>query len=65
MAEPGAVVGWVDVALTRTSSDGVFVEGATVTTCPRFEVFWSDREGAQFTYHTKDCPPDMPSPPAQ
>ncbi|MEU2698490.1 MULTISPECIES: hypothetical protein [Micromonospora] len=65
MAEPGPVVGWVDVALTRTSSDSVFSKGATVTTCIRFEVYWSDRNGAQYSHHAKDCPADISPPPAQ
>ncbi|TDB94176.1 hypothetical protein E1091_11240 [Micromonospora fluostatini] len=50
-AEAGPVVGWVDAALTRTSSNTVWAEGATVTTCVRFEVSWSDRAGARYVYH--------------
>ncbi len=65
MAEPGPVVGWVDVALTRTSSDSVFSKGATVTTCMRFEVSWSDGNGAEYSHHVKDCPADLSPPPAQ
>ncbi|MEV4691118.1 hypothetical protein AB0K27_08335 [Micromonospora echinospora] len=65
MAKSGPVVGWVDVALARTSSDSVFSKGATVTTCIRFEVSWSDRDGAQYSHHVKDCPADMSPPPAQ
>ncbi|KXK63572.1 hypothetical protein AWW66_02125 [Micromonospora rosaria] len=59
MAEAGPVVGWVDAALTRSSTNTVWAEGATVTTCVRFEVSWSDRAGARYVYHVKDCPADL------
>jgi len=55
-ATDGDLVGWLDVAMTRTSTNDVFTSGAEVTVCFRFTVRWSDDDGAQYRYTEQDCP---------
>lgn len=57
---PPELVGWVDAALSRSSADDVipYSKGATVTVCVRFEVRWSNRDGAVYEYHEIACPQD-------